>query len=784
MATGGEGVFLYNTLTPLGDESVGHGEDEYISLDGSFLPLESAGSPVAEQATSTVTVERQEAKFSRNAYQKTSGSTEGRSLQSLIDAESDLLAEASTPEFKGRPVPSGSAGLGVLSTVNAFSVSRTSIQSAGSAQVEQDVEESEFISLDVGDDNIESVVQETVSIKEKRAEVPEDYNTTPKEVPPWARGRDAWIQSPLLQLHQEIVDFCEFVAPTEEEQYMRDTAVERVSAVVKSIWPSCQVKVFGSFATGLYLPTSDVDVVVLNSGCQALQDGLKALAKALTRGHVGKSIQVIGKARVPIIKFVETTSNIPFDISFDVANGPEAADFIKTAMSVIPPLRPLCLVLKIFLQQRELNEVYQGGIGSYALLVMLLTHLQMHPSKRRASNRGQGPPLETNLGILLVDFLDLYGRTLNMKDVGVSCRGGGRFFPKRDRGFNDHKRPFLLCVEDPQSPDNDIGKNSYAIQKVRSAFMMAHRLLTNLTGDNEVGLLSRIVRMDAKLVGRKVPVLPPKSQSVPAKRPHPVTFAGYYHEPNPDAGEDKYVVGDGTFSNSESDDALGFKTSDRRRRGRWQDYEEEDFPRGESADGYLAKKAKRVKRYKGVHDKDPYTTPQFAYDRYNDGSSTPQETGGEYSRKRHRGEDHQSSRGKDTPKNKKSTLNATESSGPEEGEVRLSRRARKREKIEKAERDAREKLEREGNNLSDEVRNGEETVKAAKSVGRGNGHNQHTQWNEDDVESSRSSKKHSRFKELAGRRGNDSNGGSRVEASESTRRIVVTKPAHKKIKYV
>jgi non-canonical poly(A) RNA polymerase PAPD5/7 len=163
-----------------------------------------------------------------------------------------------------------------------------------------------------------------------------------------------------------------------------------------------QVRVFGSFATGLYLPSSDVDVVVLNSGCQARHDRLKALAKALTRSGLAKNIQVIANARVPIIKFVETRSNIPFDISFDVANGPEAADFIKAAMEALPPLRPLCLVLKIFLQQRELNEVYQGGIGSYALLVMLLTHLQMHPSKRRQSSRGQAYPLESNLGILLV----------------------------------------------------------------------------------------------------------------------------------------------------------------------------------------------------------------------------------------------------------------------------------------------------------------------------------------------------------------------------------------------
>jgi hypothetical protein len=62
--------------------------------------------------------------------------------------------------------------------------------------------------------------------------------------------------------------------------------------VVKLIWPSCQVCVFGSFATGLYLPTSDVDVVILDSGCQVRQDGLKALAKALTRNAVAKNIQV------------------------------------------------------------------------------------------------------------------------------------------------------------------------------------------------------------------------------------------------------------------------------------------------------------------------------------------------------------------------------------------------------------------------------------------------------------------------------------------------------------
>ena len=68
-------------------------------------------------------------------------------------------------------------------------------------------------------------------------------------------------------------------------------------------------------------------------------------------------LQVVAKAKVPIIKFIEIKSNINFDISFDVANGPVAAGFVRDLMDTLPPMKSLVLVLKIFLQQREFNEV-------------------------------------------------------------------------------------------------------------------------------------------------------------------------------------------------------------------------------------------------------------------------------------------------------------------------------------------------------------------------------------------------------------------------------------------
>ncbi|WCJ32188.1 Poly(A) RNA polymerase protein 1 [Euphorbia peplus] len=314
----------------------------------------------------------------------------------------------------------------------------------------------------------------------------------------WFRGNSSF-RSPMLQLHKEIVDFCDFLSPTPEEEAARSTAIKSVSDVIKYIWSNCKVEVFGSYRTGLYLPTSDVDVVILESGIKSPQIGLQALAKALSQKGIAKKIQVIAKARVPIIKFVERQSGISFDLSFNVDNGPKAADFIKEAVSKWPALRPLCLILKVFLQQRELNEVYSGGIGSYALLTMLM-------AVSKNLRECQASP-EHNLGMLLIHFFDFYGRKLNTADVGVSCRASGTFFSKRRKGFMNKGRPFLISIEDPQAPEHDIGKNSFNYSQIRSAFSMAFLTLTNPKTILSLGpnrsILGTIIRPDPVLLERK-----------------------------------------------------------------------------------------------------------------------------------------------------------------------------------------------------------------------------------------------------------------------------------------
>lgn len=340
-----------------------------------------------------------------------------------------------------------------------------------------------------------------------------DANENPKWSPPGTVERLRSLQSPLIRLHNEIVDFSRFLEPTEAEAASRAAAVERVRDVVVRIWPDARFEVHGSFATGMYLPSSDIDAVILDSGAKNPAVCLKALAISLARRGMAVKIQLISKARVPIVKFEEVESGHQFDISFDVANGPASAEIVRENMKRFPALRPLTTVLKAFLHQRGLNEVYSGGIGSYALLCMVMAHLQLHNTTCKstwAGNQGTSDANEGCLGTLLIDFFELFGRRLVAEEVGISCGGDAPgFFKKRDRGMFEDARPFLWAIEDPQDATNDLGRNSYACRQVKSAFEHAFTVITAPVDSREGFLLRRIVRMDPTWYASRVPPAEP-----------------------------------------------------------------------------------------------------------------------------------------------------------------------------------------------------------------------------------------------------------------------------------
>lgn len=52
------------------------------------------------------------------------------------------------------------------------------------------------------------------------------------------------------------------MCPSNEEHSLRIRVVKRIEQVIYDLWPDSKVEVFGSFRTGLYLPTRYVSLYI------------------------------------------------------------------------------------------------------------------------------------------------------------------------------------------------------------------------------------------------------------------------------------------------------------------------------------------------------------------------------------------------------------------------------------------------------------------------------------------------------------------------------------------
>uniref|UniRef100_A0A182JQJ7 polynucleotide adenylyltransferase n=1 Tax=Anopheles christyi TaxID=43041 RepID=A0A182JQJ7_9DIPT len=300
-------------------------------------------------------------------------------------------------------------------------------------------------------------------------------------------------------LHQEIEQFYAHMIATPTEHALRVKVVSRIEQIVLNLWPSARVEMFGSFRTGLYLPTSDIDLVVIG---QWTMLPLRTLEMELISQGIAEpnSVRVLDKASVPIVKLTDRQTQVKVDISFNMESGVQSAKLIKGFKREYPVLEKLVLVLKQFLLQRDLNEVFTGGISSYSLILMCISFLQQHHQK---------PNTWSNLGVLLIEFFELYGRKFNYMKIGISVKSG-RYIPKEElqREMIDGHRPSLLCIEDPLTPGNDIGRSSYGALHVKQAFEYAYIVLVqavlpldkHLNDCNRQSILGRIIRVTDEVI--------------------------------------------------------------------------------------------------------------------------------------------------------------------------------------------------------------------------------------------------------------------------------------------
>mmetsp|Transcript_54955 Transcript_54955/g.102937 ORF Transcript_54955/g.102937 Transcript_54955/m.102937 type:complete len:493 (-) Transcript_54955:16-1494(-) len=285
--------------------------------------------------------------------------------------------------------------------------------------------------------------------------------------PPWFVPRPH-IENAVLRLHEELLDFVDFMQHTHEEVHARRKWVQTIKEACRALWPGCKVFVFGSFFTGLSLPNGDVDVAVTDVPCKT-GTAMKMLADhLLSKGEISW-LEIIETAKVPVVKVRSQSCGLRADVVFSQPDGMESSKFIRRNLKEYPQMKPLLLFLKYFLLQRGLHETYTGGMGSYLLCNVVLHFLQRHPSFRNAHQYSG-----TSLGHLLFDFLKYYGQEFHYATQGISVLDGGSTFAKAERFPERKPRPgsggVQLCLESPLAPDMDLGGACFRMAILRNLF--------------------------------------------------------------------------------------------------------------------------------------------------------------------------------------------------------------------------------------------------------------------------------------------------------------------------
>ncbi|GLD97719.1 hypothetical protein PINS_up006409 [Pythium insidiosum] len=294
------------------------------------------------------------------------------------------------------------------------------------------------------------------------------------------------------RLGHEILEYCDYTQRViAKQQAAMEDAIWNISICVQSIWPEATVTCFGSFATGLWLPSSDVDVVVMNiphtfsdstpesrrfvSGI----DELEQIAVQVRQQPWVKRIEVVASAKVPVAKLVLAEGDLRVDISIENVHtrlGIEASALVRDYITVIPVLHPLIMVLKQLLREKGLNNAFTGGLSSYCIALMAFYLVERQGATSYAG---------TDVGQLLIDFLEFYGTIFSYATTGISLKAEafGEYFLDPTLTMGANGVPLLmpqLVIDDPVYEDgqHNAAAGAFAIARVIAAFENAFYAVT------------------------------------------------------------------------------------------------------------------------------------------------------------------------------------------------------------------------------------------------------------------------------------------------------------------
>lgn len=275
---------------------------------------------------------------------------------------------------------------------------------------------------------------------------------------------------------------------TDAQDVLRD-----VQGALSAVGLACDV--YGSRRTGLAVTNSDVDFFVRMPTAAAVQTNsqdaddcsqrafsmrkkidLTAAAlreyKATDGGDDKKtvfaSVAVIN-ARVPLVSCVHASTGIMCDLSFTPI-GILGTKFLCAQLkhTACQAGRQLIVLIKLFLQAHGLGDANSGGLGSFAIAMMVLWFLRERRSRSSTFS----------IGVLLQEFLSYFGNDFDSKSRGIDVLEH-KIVAQKSKYC---KSPGGICVRHPIERDANAANGCDKFQSViRPLFSNAAMALDHLS---------------------------------------------------------------------------------------------------------------------------------------------------------------------------------------------------------------------------------------------------------------------------------------------------------------
>ncbi|MCQ2819215.1 MAG: nucleotidyltransferase domain-containing protein [archaeon] len=280
------------------------------------------------------------------------------------------------------------------------------------------------------------------------------------------------VQSDLLDYQNYVKEIISYKRP------VIDDLIKKIQETVDEVNPNFKVHLYGSYATGLCLPWSDMDVVLINTNKTETFDEYllgKLYMKLVSKPWI-KSYKLIDTTNVPIIKLI-SNDTFEFHIDISVENerhfGLKCVQLVKTFLKEYHILEPIVLALKTLLYNGNLNDPYKGGLSSYGLILMVVSFIQSEIENIKF--KYNNPMI---LGETFLSILRHYGIIFDFGKYAIFT-----YIPNDDRsesniyenilsltGQNSHE----VVIVDPLNNQNNVAKSSFQFTNIKMAFMVAY----------------------------------------------------------------------------------------------------------------------------------------------------------------------------------------------------------------------------------------------------------------------------------------------------------------------